>query len=96
MVWEPLQCMAGAVRAPHVRRIRCDALLLQELVNVMWAISCMEWSPPMLYWRGLLDAARANFGRFNAQDLANCISAGARPVFIKVAVRHCHDSHSLG
>ncbi|WIA11841.1 hypothetical protein OEZ85_011928 [Tetradesmus obliquus] len=47
----------------------------QELVNVMWAISCMEWSPPMLYWRGLLDAARSNFGRFNAQDLANCISA---------------------
>lgn len=30
----------------------------------------------MLYWRGLLDAARSNFGRFNAQDLANCISAG--------------------
>jgi hypothetical protein len=51
-------------------------LLLQELVNVMWAISCMDWSPPMLYWRGLLDAARSKFGRFNAQDLANCISAG--------------------
>jgi hypothetical protein len=55
-------------------------LLLQELVNVMWAISCMDWSPPMLYWRGLLDAARSNFGRFNPQDLANCISAGGQPV----------------
>ncbi|KAF8071080.1 TBC2 [Scenedesmus sp. PABB004] len=46
-----------------------------ELVNVMWAVSCMTWSPPLLYWRGLLDAARRGFARFNAQDLANCVSA---------------------
>lgn len=65
-------------------------LLLQELVNVMWAISCMEWSPPMLYWRGLLDAARSKFGRFNAQDLANCISAGENNVTLHCGVTSTH------
>ncbi len=44
---------------------------------MMWAVSCMRWSPPLLYWKGLLEAARSSFGRFNPQDLANCVSAGA-------------------
>lgn len=50
--------------------------VIQELVTVMWAISCLSWSPPLLYWKGLMDAAAAAFNRFNSQDLANCISAG--------------------
>jgi hypothetical protein len=44
----------------------------------MWSISRLGWSPPLLYWRGLMEAARTKFERFGPQDLANCISAGER------------------
>lgn len=44
---------------------------------MMWAISRMTWSPPLLFWRGLMDAAKASFSRFNPQDFSNCITAGA-------------------
>eukprot|EP00775_Hariotina_reticulata_P006115 gene6115-6354_t len=47
----------------------------QELVNVMWAVSRMTWSPPLLFWQGLMQAACDRFNTFNPQDLANCISA---------------------
>lgn len=50
--------------------------LPQDLVTAMWSISKLGWSPPLLYWRGLMEAAQQAFTRFGPQDLANCVSAG--------------------
>lgn len=77
-----LQTAPFPVAASRVAECTPVACCVQELVNVMWAIGCMEWSPPMLYWRGLLGAAHSSFSKFNPQDLANCISAGVVAVYV--------------
>jgi len=55
----------------------------------MWAVSRMKWSPPLLFWQGLMRAACDGFSTFNAQDLANCISAGVLLVGVLLTDRDC-------
>jgi hypothetical protein len=48
----------------------------QELVNVMWAAAMLQWHPPLLYWREVMQQLEQRAPGFNAQDTATALYAG--------------------